>query len=176
MGQAGSGDARWIRSALQEISPSIVIIAVSYPSRADGLNHNDVIDEVECHCQVTGIPYLQVDVADATRWQQQGIPVYPIVGIGHISFINNNEELAEFLRDGLAIAIPVWPQDDLMMYSVHGDQTTMALVGISRAGNPTAVQCDRGLHNRGVLAQYMSAHGIQVYHAPLETPENHRTC
>ena len=33
------------------------------------------------------------------------------------------------------------------------------------------MQCDRGLHNRGVLAQDMSAQGIQVYHAPLETPE-----
>ena len=33
------------------------------------------------------------------------------------------------------------------------------------------MQCDRGLHNRGVLAQYMSAQGIQVYHAPLETSE-----
>ena len=31
------------------------------------------------------------------------------------------------------------------------------------------MQCDRGLHSRGVLAQYMSAQGIQVYHAPLET-------
>ena len=42
---------------------------------------------------------------------------------------------------------------------------------ISWAGNPSTVQCDRGLHNRGVRAQYMSAKGIQVYHAPLETPE-----
>ena len=42
---------------------------------------------------------------------------------------------------------------------------------ISWAGNPNTEQCDRGLHNRGILAQYMSAHGIQVYHAPLETPE-----
>ena len=42
---------------------------------------------------------------------------------------------------------------------------------ISWAGNPSTVQCDRGLHNRGVLAQYMSAQGIQVYHAQLETPE-----
>ena len=33
------------------------------------------------------------------------------------------------------------------------------------------MQCDRGLHNRGVLAQYMSAQGIRVYHAPLKTPE-----
>ena len=39
---------------------------------------------------------------------------------------------------------------------------------ISWAGNPSTVQCDRGLHNRGVLAQYMSAQGIQVYHAPLD--------
>ena len=42
---------------------------------------------------------------------------------------------------------------------------------ISWAGSPNTVQCDRGLHNRGVLAQYMSAHGIHVYHAPLATPE-----
>ena len=53
---------------------------------------------------------------------------------------------------------------------------------ISWLGNPNTVQCDRGLHNRGILAQYMSAQGgilaqytsaqgIQVYHAPLETPE-----
>ena len=42
---------------------------------------------------------------------------------------------------------------------------------ISGAGNPNTVQCDRGLRNRGVVAQYMSAHGIQGYHAPLETPE-----
>ena len=41
---------------------------------------------------------------------------------------------------------------------------------ISWAGNPSTAQCDR-VHNRGVLAQYMSAQGIQVYHAPLETPE-----
>ena len=42
---------------------------------------------------------------------------------------------------------------------------------ISWAGNPDTVQCDSGLHNRGILAQYMGAHGIQVYPAPLETPE-----
>ena len=42
---------------------------------------------------------------------------------------------------------------------------------ISWAVNPNTVQCDRGLQNRGILAQYMSAQGIQVYHAPLETPE-----
>ena len=78
MGEAGSGhwDARFVRvrSTLEEISPSLVIIAVSYPSWDDGLNHNDVIDEVECHCHVTGVPYLQVDVADTTRWHQPAIP------------------------------------------------------------------------------------------------------
>ena len=42
---------------------------------------------------------------------------------------------------------------------------------ISLAGNSNTVQCDRGLHNRGILAQDMSSQGIQVYHAPLETPE-----
>ena len=37
---------------------------------------------------------------------------------------------------------------------------------ISWAGNPSTMQYDRGLHNRAV----MSAQGIQVYRAPLETP------
>ena len=62
IGEAGSGrwDASLIRSTLQEISPSLIIIAVSYPSWY-GLNHNDATDEVECHCHVTGVPYLQVD-------------------------------------------------------------------------------------------------------------------
>ena len=32
--------------------------------------------------------------------------------------------------------------------------------------------CDRGLHNRGVLQQYMDEHNIQVYHVPLESPES----
>ena len=47
------------------MSPSLIITAMSYPSRDDGVNDNDVIDEVECHCHVTGVPYLQVDVADS---------------------------------------------------------------------------------------------------------------
>ena len=64
-----------------EISPSLIIIAV--------------IDEVECQCHVTGVPYLQVDVADTTRWHQQAIPVHPCLGIGDISFISNDEKLAE---------------------------------------------------------------------------------
>ena len=33
---------------------------------------------------------------------------------------------------------------------------------VSWAGNPNTVQCDTGLHNRGILAQYMSSQGIQV--------------
>ena len=32
--------------------------------------------------------------------------------------------------------------------------------------------CDRGLHNRGVLQQYMDEHNIQVHHVPLESPES----
>ena len=97
IGEAGSGhwDASLIRFTLQEMSPSLIIIAVSYLSRDDGLNRNDVIDEVECHCHVTDVPYLQVDVADTTRWQHQAFPVYPCVGIGDISFISNDKNLAE---------------------------------------------------------------------------------
>ena len=43
---------------------------------------------------------------------------------------------------------------------------------ISWAGNPVALVCDRGLHNRGVIAKYMDENGIQVYHVPLESPES----
>ena len=41
----------------------------------------------------------------------------------------------------------------------------------SGAGYPTSIVCDRGLHNRGVLSQFMDEHNIQVYHTPLERPE-----
>eukprot|EP00435_Cladocopium_sp_Y103_P068333 s119_g31.t1 len=43
---------------------------------------------------------------------------------------------------------------------------------VSWAGHPMNLVCDRGLHNRGILAQYMNEHNIQVYHAPLESPES----
>ena len=42
----------------------------------------------------------------------------------------------------------------------------------SWAGLPAVLRCDRGLHNRGVLAQYCAAHRIEVSHAPLETLES----
>ena len=42
----------------------------------------------------------------------------------------------------------------------------------SWCGHPVNLMCDRGLHNRGVLAKYMDEHGIQVHHSPLEAPEN----
>ena len=62
-------------------SPSIVIIAASYPLwEEDGLNHNYVVDEVECYCQVTGIPYLQVDIA--TRPDDSSNPGLPSCGDG----------------------------------------------------------------------------------------------
>ena len=81
IGEAGSGhwDASTVRSTLQEISPSLIIIAVSYPSWDDGLDHNDVIDEVNCHCHVTGVPYLQVDVAD-NQMAPTGNPCLPMCG------------------------------------------------------------------------------------------------
>ena len=34
------------------------------------------------------------------------------------------------------------------------------------------LSCDRGLHNRGVLQQYMDEHNSQVHHVPLESPES----
>ena len=46
IGEAGSEhwDTSFVSSTLQEISPSLIIIAVSYPSWDDGSNHNDVIE------------------------------------------------------------------------------------------------------------------------------------
>ena len=81
IGEAASGhwDASTVRSTLQEISPSLIIIAVSYPSWDDGLNHNDAIDEVSSHCYVTGVPYLQVDVAD-NQMAPASNPCLPMCG------------------------------------------------------------------------------------------------
>ena len=42
----------------------------------------------------------------------------------------------------------------------------------SWCGHPVNIACDRGLHNRGVMKRYMDEHGIQVFHTPLESPEN----
>ena len=42
---------------------------------------------------------------------------------------------------------------------------------LSWAGYPTQVVCDRGLHNRGIFQEHLTAPGVSVHHAPLETPE-----
>ena len=112
------------------------------------MNHNDVIDEVECHCQVTGVAYLQVDVADTTRWQQQPTPVYAIVGIGDISFISNDdddENLAESSEGWTSNSYPhMAPRsfDDLLNGDIREwlivfarDQATMALVATAFPGS-----------------------------------------
>ena len=147
IGEAGSGhwDASSVRSTLQEISPSLIIIAVSYSSWDDGLNHNDAIDEVSSHCYVTGVPYLQVDVADTTRWHQQAIPVYPCVGIGDISFISNDEKLSGSFEGWTSNGYPdMAPRsfDDVLSgnimewLSVYArDQATMALVASAFPGS-----------------------------------------
>ena len=137
-----------IRSTFQQISPSIIIIiiiAVPYPSWDDGLNHNGVLDEVECHCQVTAAACLQVDVADTTRWQQQTIPIYPIVGIGDISFISNDEILAESFEGWTSNSYPhlaprsfddVLTGDIMEWLSVYArDQGTMALEATAFPGS-----------------------------------------
>ena len=109
------------------------------------MNHSDAIDEVECHCQVTGVPYLQVDVADTTRWQQQAIPIYPVVGIGDISFISNDESLAETFEGWTSNSYPhmaprsfddVLSGDIMVWLSVYArDQATMALVATAFPGS-----------------------------------------
>ena len=149
IGGAGTGDwdASLARSTLPEISPSLIIIAVSYPSWDDGWNHNDVVDEVECQCHVTGVRYLQVDVADTTRWQHKAVPVYPCVGIRDISFISNDENLAESSQVAPKSFDDVLNGDIMEWLSVYArDQATMALCcySISRINR-------RGVHpSRGI--------------------------
>ena len=41
----------------------------------------------------------------------------------------------------------------------------------SWAGHPVQIICDRGLHNRGVLQEYMDEHTSSVFHTPQESPE-----
>ena len=109
------------------------------------MNHNDVIDEVICHCHVTGVPYLQVDVAYTTRWHQQAIPVYPSVGIGDISFISNDEKLSDSFEGWTSNSYPemaprsfddVLSGDIMEWLSVYArDQATMALVASAVPGS-----------------------------------------
>ena len=108
------------------------------------MNHNE-IDEVNCHCHVTGVPYLQVDVADTTRWHQQAIPVYPCVGIGDNSFISNDEKLSDSFEGWTSNSYPdmaprsfddVLSGDIMEWLSVYArDQATMALVASAFPGS-----------------------------------------
>ena len=109
------------------------------------LHHNDVIDEVECHCQVTGIPDLHVDVADTTRWQQQATPVNPIEGIGDISFTSNKKDLAESFQGWTSNSLPrMAPRsfDDVLNEHIMerlkvfaGDQAAMTLAATAFRGS-----------------------------------------
>ena len=83
------------RQELQRVNPSLVIVAIKYKDPEEGLNHEGLIDEVVSHCETSGVPYLIVDVRDTTRWQQQSIPVYPVVGVGDISFTSNDAQLCD---------------------------------------------------------------------------------
>ena len=46
-------------------------------------------------CETSGVPDLIVDVRDTPRWQQQSIPVYPVVGVGDISFTSNDAQFCD---------------------------------------------------------------------------------
>ena len=189
--EAGSGnwDASLIRSTLQKISPSLTIIAVSYPSW-------DSIDEVECQCHVTGVPYLQVDVADTTRKQHQAIPVYPCVGIGDISFISNDENLAESFEGWTSNSYPqMAPRsfDDVL----HGDimewlsvyareQATLALVATAFPGSigeestpleafdTVETEQDRAMMDvsEGAIRQETELNGVDIPNLPIKEAEH----
>ena len=83
------------RQELQRVNPSLVVVAFKYKDPEEGLNHEGLIDEVVSHCETSGVPYLIVDVRDTPRWQQQSIPVYPVVGTGDISFTSNDAQLCD---------------------------------------------------------------------------------
>ena len=94
-----------------------------------------------------GVDVLKILDADGAKYQ-----VLNMIGLGTCF------QLAEVVRSG-----PGQPTSARCLAAIKKQW-------ISWAGNPNTVQCDRGLHNRGLLAQYMSSQGIQVHHAPLETP------
>ena len=97
VGEEARGDwtPNGARQELQRVNPSLVIVAIKYKDPEEGLNHEGLIDEVVSHCETSGVPYLIVDVRDTTRWQQQSIPVYPVVGVGDISFTSNDAQLCD---------------------------------------------------------------------------------
>ena len=80
------------------------------------MQHSDLLDEVVSHCDSTGIPYVLVDVRDTPRQQQLSIPIYPVVGIGDLSFTGNDRSCVILLRDGLVKAILAWlPNHSLIL-------------------------------------------------------------
>ena len=97
VGEEARGDwtPNGARQELQRVNPSLVIVAIKYKDPEEGLNHEGLIDEVVSHCETSGVPYLIVDVRDITRWKQQSIPVYPVVGVGDISFTSNDAQLCD---------------------------------------------------------------------------------
>ena len=84
-------DSKWSQTGVAKgrVNPSLVVVAVKYKDPEEGLNHEGLIDEVVSHCETSGVPYLR----DMPRWQQQSIPVYPVVGVGDISFTSNDSQL-----------------------------------------------------------------------------------
>ena len=101
-GARGEWTPNGARQELQRVNPSLVVVAVKYKDPEEGLNHGVFIDEVVSHCETSGVPYTIVDVRDTPRWQQQAIPVYPVVGVGDISFTSN----VISLRGGLVKSYP----------------------------------------------------------------------
>ena len=90
--------SRWTpngaRKELQELGPSLVVVAIKYNDHNEGLNHSDLLDEVFSHC--TGrdsVPF-------------RSIPTHPMYGIGDISFYGNDQGWMT-LRVGVPIAIPI---------------------------------------------------------------------
>ena len=102
-GAKGSWTPNGAKKVLQEVSPSLVVIAVSYPEWEDGLNHSELIDEVVSHCYLASTVYVMLDKADTTRWAEQSIPMYPIYGLGDAS---NSEDVLDSLEGWTTSSYP----------------------------------------------------------------------
>ena len=71
--------AAGLPTELQDLGPSLVVVAIKYNDHNEGLNHSDLLDEVISHCELAGTPYLLVDGAQTNRWQEASIPIHPML-------------------------------------------------------------------------------------------------
>ena len=136
------------RKELQEVGPSLVVVAIRYNDH----NDSDLLDEVMSHCELAGIPYLLVDGAQTNRRQEASIPIHPVYGIGDISFYGNDQGLLDDFEGWCTNSYPymsplsfddVFAQDFVVwLKRVAEHQVATALV--SHAAYPSIEEFDDG--------------------------------